>query len=131
MYYRFFLFFFFMTVAVVSGQDQSRLLSKEEAVNMVLKNNFGVKIAQNNIEIAENNKGLLNSGYLPTLSGSAGADYARSNINTEFPGQSLTDDDGNPIFGTDGEPVARPDFVLNQAESQRYNASLNFGLHAF
>ncbi len=91
---------------------QEPLLSKEEAVGIALENNFGIKVAQNQVEIAANNKSILNSGYLPTLTATAGANYNRDDSTIEFPGQ-LTED---------GEP--RPDLEINQAEAQRYNSGL-------
>ena len=45
------------------------LLSKEEAISQMLVNNFGIKIAENQVEVADNNQSVLNSGYLPTLTG--------------------------------------------------------------
>ena len=35
-----------------------------------MENNFDLAIADNAVKIAENNTSLLNSGYLPTLTGS-------------------------------------------------------------
>ena len=62
------------------------LLSKEEAISQMLVNNFGIKIAENQVEVADNNQSVLNSGYLPTLTGNANAQYDRSNETREFPG---------------------------------------------
>lgn len=92
---------------------QEKLLSKEEAVNVALENNFGIKVAKNQIKIADNNKSILNSGYLPTLTNSTAANYNRDDAVIEFPGQ--LDQNGNP----------RTDVNLNKAEAQRYNSTLN------
>lgn len=100
------------------GAAQS-ILSKQEAVSQMLANNFGVQIAANDVEVADNNQGLLNSGYLPTLTGSARAEYNNANENREFPG----------IFNNEGEP--RPDVEIENAESQGYNASLNLNYVLF
>lgn len=91
---------------------QENLLSKEEAVNLALENNFGIAVARNQIKIAENNKSLLNSGFLPSLTGTAGATYNRDDSEIEFPGQVL--DDGSP----------RPNLEIDKAEAQRYNGAL-------
>jgi len=116
--------FFFTIFSNVSGQEE--LLSKQEAVVLALENNFGIKVARNEVEIAENNKSVLNSGFLPTLTGNAGANYQRDDSTFEFPGQFLRDQDGNVIVDPDtGAPVPRPDTDLYKAEAQRYNASLN------
>ena len=98
---------------------QENLLSKEEAVKLALENNFGIKIAENQVAIADNNQSLLNSGYLPSLTGTAGANYNELNSTTGYPGQ----------FDSDGQ--ARPDLEINHAESQSYNAGLNVGYTIF
>jgi len=91
---------------------QDTLLSKEEAVVKALENNFGIQVAKNQVQIAENNQSVLNSGYLPTLTGNAGANYQRDDNTIEFPGR-LTQD-GSPF----------PDVNLYKAEAQRFNGSL-------
>ena len=94
------------------------VLTKQEAIRLTLENNLGIQIAQNNVEIAENNKGVFNSGFLPTLTGSAGANYQRDDSTFEFPGQFSIDE-------TTGERIPRPDADLYKAEAQRYNARLS------
>lgn len=96
---------------------QEIVLSKEDAVAKALENNFGIQVAKNQVEIAENNKSVLNSGFLPTLTGNAGANYQRDDSTFEFPGQFVTDPDT-------GNSVPRPDTDLYKAEAQRYNAGL-------
>ncbi len=92
---------------------QENILAKEDAVSIALENNYGIKMAKNRAVIAKNNKSVLNSGYLPTLTGNAGANYNDLiNSTTEYPGQ----------FETDGTP--RADIEIKDAESQTYNAGL-------
>ncbi len=100
-----------ITTAVISAQET--VLSKEAAVNLALENNFGIKVAKNQVKIAGNNKSILNSGYLPTLSNTTTANYNRDDSVIEFPGQ--TNDDGTP----------RADLDIYKAEAQRYNSTLN------
>jgi len=87
------------------------VLSKEEAISLTLENNYGIKIANNNVEVAENNKSILNSGYLPTFTGIAGATYNQDNISAEF---------------NNGESTS-----LDGAESSRYNAGINLNYTIF
>tara|TARA_B100001146_G_scaffold213216_1_gene213376 strand:- start:16745 stop:18070 length:1326 start_codon:yes stop_codon:yes gene_type:complete len=87
------------------------VLSKEEAIEETLSNNFGIEIAGNDLEIADNNKGILNSGYLPRLTGNAGANY-----NVEDQEVTLRDGSENNVDG---------------AETERYNASLNLNYTLF
>ena len=87
------------------------VLTKEEAVSKALENNYGVQIAKNDVAVAENNTSILNSGYLPTVTGSAGATYNLDNTEAEFSNGDVT--------------------VLNGAESSRYNASVNLNYTLF
>jgi len=98
---------------------QEKLLSKTEAIALALEQNFGIKVAENTVEIADNNQGVLNTGFLPTLSGSAGATYIKDDSTIEFPGQ--VDENGDP----------RPDVEINNAEAQRYTAGLNLNYTLF
>ncbi|MDH7447860.1 TolC family protein [Aquimarina sp. 2201CG14-23] len=98
---------------LITGNVVAQTLTKEEAIRLTLENNFGILIATNNIEIAKNNKGVLNSGYLPTLTGTAGANYQSATTNTSFP--------------TSGDP----DREIEDAETQRYNAGVNLNYTLF
>jgi len=102
---------FVFVVTIITAQE--KVLSKEEAINLALENNFGIKVAKNQVEIADNNQSILNSGYLPTLSNSTSANYNRDDAVIEFPGQ----------LNQDGSP--RADVNLYKAEAQRYNSTLN------
>lgn len=95
-------------VQVTAAQQ---VLTKEEAVEQALRNNFGIVIAGNQLEIAENNKSILNSGYLPSLTGNAGTSY---NIED----QEVTFQDGRTN-------------IVNGAETERYNASINLNYTLF
>ncbi len=110
--------FLVFLLGIFAGFAQEPTLSKQEAMDLALENNFGIKVARNQVAIADNNQSILNSGFLPTLTANAGATYNRDDINVEFPGQ----------FDDNGEP--RPDFELNKAEAQRYNTgvTLNYTL---
>ncbi|ADV48199.1 outer membrane efflux protein [Cellulophaga algicola DSM 14237] len=99
---------------------QDNLLTKEAAISIALENNFGIKIAKNQVEVADNNRSILNSGYLPSLTGVAGANYNELNSNTGYPGQ----------FEADGV-TSRADLEINHAESQTYNAGLNLNYTLF
>lgn len=87
------------------------LLTKKEALEIALENNYGVKIANNNLEIAKNNSSVYNSGYLPTISANAGANYNNSN-------QEIEQQSGD-VISVDG------------AETKSYNASLNLNYTLF
>ncbi len=118
-----FTLFFLMPITALLAQEE--LLSKDEAMTRALENNFGIQVARNQVEIAENNSSILNSGFLPTLAGNAGANYQRDDSTFEFPGQFLRDPaTGETQLDGSGNPVPRPDTSLYKAEAQRYNAAL-------
>lgn len=85
--------------------SQENVLTKEEVIARALQENFGILLANNNIEIAENNQSIFNSGYLPTLTGLAGANY---DINDRVT-----------------EPEDRETIVQKGIENNSYNASIN------
>jgi len=101
-----------------SQQITETLLSREQAVELMLENNYGIKIANNMTEIAENNAGILNSGYLPSLQGTASASYDDTDSTTDFDG------------ALDESGVPRTNIEINDAETRQYNAgvALNYTL---
>ncbi|MEO9954017.1 TolC family protein [Nonlabens sp.] len=101
-----------------SQQITETLLSREQAVELMLENNYGIKIANNTTEIAENNAGILNSGYLPSLQGTASASYDDTDSTTDFDG------------ALDESGVPRTNIEINDAETRQYNAgvALNYTL---
>jgi len=63
---------------VFSAYSQE-ILQKNEAVKIAMENNFDIQISYNNMAAAENNASIENSNYLPSVSGTAGANYSNSN----------------------------------------------------
>lgn len=92
------------------------ILTKQEALEIALKNNFGIKIANNNVKIAKNNSSILNSRFLPSAAINSGADYRRNNQKIVF-----TD----PSSGNDAE--RRGDGVITKT----YNTSLGINYTLF
>lgn len=92
----------------VNGQE---LLKKEDAIAIALENNFDIQVAKNNLSVAENNADLLNSGYLPTLSGSA--DINKTTTNSTLVNQAAVEETRNGL------------------ESNRKNAGVNFNYTVF
>jgi len=88
-----------------------KVLSPQEAISLALENNYGIKMANNTVEIAENNTSILNSGFLPTVTGNSGATYNLDNTEAVFSNGNVTN--------------------LNGAESSRYNASVNLNYTIF
>ena len=110
------IFLFILITNYINGQ---KFISKEEALELVLENNFGIKVSKNTTEIVKNNSSILNSGYLPSLSISSGGNYTGSDTEIAFPGQF--DNQGNPL----------PNRVFEDQEAQRFNAGLNLNYTLF
>ncbi|MCM4158425.1 TolC family protein [Antarcticibacterium flavum] len=102
--------FLFLFVAG-NTYSQTQVLSKEEAIIKTLENNYGIRMSQNMVEIADNSQSILNSGYLPSISGLAGANYNNEDINATLQG---------------GE-----ERVVDGAKTNRYNASVNLNYTLF
>lgn len=80
---------------VIDTSAISMPISIKGAVDIAMKNNYTIKIARNNIEIAENNAGLLNSGFLPTLSASGGLAHKNEDTYSESSTGAINDENGN------------------------------------
>jgi len=64
--HRYFLFIL-IYVSCFKLQAQEEVLSLEEVIEIGLKNNYDILVANNNLEIADNNVSLGNAGFLPTV----------------------------------------------------------------
>lgn len=63
-------FSFAMAITIAKAQQpQAPLLTLKDAVEIALKNNYNIKLSQNNSTIASNNVTLGNAGILPQLTG--------------------------------------------------------------
>lgn len=105
--------FIFSSIVLISqiSLHAQELITPQKAVSLALENNYGIKLVNTDVELAKNNANILNSGYLPTLTGSAGAVYNRDNTEATFSDGGVT--------------------VLNGAESSSYNASVNLDYTLF
>lgn len=88
-----------------------KILTKEEAVAVTLKNNYNIQLTNNNVSIAKNNTSIYNSGYLPTVTASGGANYSN--------------------YNTDSETHAGVNTSVKNAETQTYSASVGINYTLF
>jgi outer membrane protein TolC len=95
----------FIAVFATFQLGAQTILTKKEAIKIALENNYGIKIAYNNVEVAKNNSGIYNSRYLPSVSASTGANYSNNN-------QDITAQSGAAT-------------IVNGAVTKSYNASVN------
>ena len=88
-----------------------QLVKPSEAIALALEHNYGIQIANNNINVAANNKNILNTGYLHTVTGNAAG-----SIDTQDAEGQLANGDVR---------------VAEGAETRRYNASINLNYIVF
>ena len=77
----------FLTILVsvfLSATYAQELLSLDQAIELSLKQNFGIKVASTRKKIGENDNTLGNAGFLPTVTGQASKNYSISKIDQEF-----------------------------------------------
>lgn len=91
--------------------NAQNILTKEAAVQKALEHNYGIRIAKNNVAVAENNASVFNTNHLPTLSSSAGATYRNDN-------QDIVRQDGSETS-------------ITGAETKSYNASVTLNYTIF
>ncbi|MBT3741861.1 MAG: TolC family protein [Polaribacter sp.] len=99
-----------VVLSTLPGFSQD-ILTKKDALKITLENNFGIKIANNNLEVAKNNTSIYNTGFLPTVAVSSGANYRRDN-------QTINRQDGTSTS-------------IDGAVTKSYNASLNLNYTIF
>ena len=85
-------------------------LSLEDAIGAGLENNYGIKVFENRLSIAENNRSIGNAGFLPTLDLSGSRSESLEDSEFSAGGQSQT---------------------ANDARSTTTNASLNLNWTLF
>ncbi|MCK5816279.1 MAG: TolC family protein, partial [Flavobacteriaceae bacterium] len=77
-------YIYIVALLVISIKTQSQnLLTKDDAIKIALEQNYDIQVTQKNVEIAENNASIYNSGFLPTASVNSGAGYANSSNKLE------------------------------------------------
>ncbi|MEK9559432.1 MAG: TolC family protein, partial [Flavobacteriaceae bacterium] len=103
--------FFFIAALALGSVSAQELLTPEQALSLTLENNFGILVSKISEAQAENNASLLNTGFLPTLTATSGANIARDNQEAVF-------QDGNSR-------------TVDGAETKRYNASVNLNVTLF
>ena len=96
---------------VNAQQPADSTLKLSAAVAIAMQKNHDILVARNSVRIAEVNKGILNSGFLPSLNGAAGASYSNNNTDVTF---------------ISGEKISK-----NGAASTNYNASLGLNYRLF
>lgn len=105
------LFLVLLGLSVNAQLEKDSVMSISSAVQLTMENNFDIQIAKNNIRIAENNAGVLNSGYLPSIVANAGGNYSNKNTDITY--------------------VTGDDVSVDGAVSKTFNASLGLNYRLF
>ncbi|NCO63913.1 MAG: TolC family protein [Flavobacteriales bacterium] len=103
--------FLMVMLGVCNAIAQQKILTPNEAVKLALDNNYGIKLANNQLEVAKNNASILNAGYLPSITGNAGASIDKQDSEGELANGEVRSAKG--------------------AETRRYNASINLNYTLF
>lgn len=99
-----------MSALLVNTLRAQNILSRTDAIDLVLENNFDIQIAKNDLRKAENNASLQNSGFLPTVSTNANANV------TYYNGENRT---------------VQGDIAFDAADAYSYGASLDLNYTVF
>ncbi len=91
-----------LLLCLTIGVKAQEVLTRDKAMELTLQNNYDIQVAQKNIDVAENNSSIYNSGYLPSASASG------SGTVTYYEGENET------VQGTQS---------FEAAEAYNYNAS--------
>ena len=115
---------FLVAFLSIFNSFSQEILTKKEALEITLKNNFGIKIANNNLEIAENNASILNSGFLPTATLNSGANYSRNNQSLTFTDRDTGNDasiSGNGVVSKNYSATLGVNYTIFDGLGRKYN----------
>lgn len=76
------LLFFFLLLPVLTHAQP--VLTLEQAIRTALENNYQIKIAQSQVQLAENDNRYRNAGFLPLVTGNAQKNFSHNNFNQSF-----------------------------------------------
>lgn len=106
----------FAGMFAANGQE---LLEKQSAVSIALENNYDIKVSNNELEAAKNSSSIYNSGYLPSVFASGGADYQDNQSKIEFQNGEVQDD--IETTRTSYNAAVGVDYLLFDGFGRKYN----------
>ena len=112
---------FLATVLMTLGLsiNAQELLEKQGAVNIALENNYDIKVSNNDLEAAKNSSSIYNSGYLPSVFATGGADYQNQESKIEFQNGDTQDDIENTTNALSASVGV--DYLLFDGFGRKYN----------
>lgn len=78
------IFFLICSTVLASAAYAQDTLQLDEALNLGLENNFGIKLVRNNVQIARNNNTYGNAGFYPEIAATGAYDNSLSNTEQRF-----------------------------------------------
>ncbi len=109
-------------VITLNVHAQDSLLSKRDAVDIALENNYDIRIAEGNVESAANSASIYNSGYLPSVGASGGANYNVQDNFIENQDGSDTDERGVQTYSFSGSVALN--YTIFNGLGRKYNYEL-------
>ncbi|MFT5640320.1 MAG: outer membrane protein TolC [Cyclobacteriaceae bacterium] len=109
-----------LAATITYGQE---LLSKQEAISLALESNFDIVRSNQSILIEENNTSIYNSGYLPTVNGTANINFNVENVTAEF--QDGTERSLDRAKSNSRSAGLNVNWVLFDGFNRSYTMSLN------
>ena len=79
---------------ICSSASAQQLLTLEEAIKIALEENYSIKVAKNEVTIAENSAHPGKAGLLPTLDLNGNYQYSNNNTTQQFVGQEPNEING-------------------------------------
>lgn len=102
------------------------ILTKERALEITLENNFGIKIAKNNLAIAANNTSIYNTRKLPTATLNSGTNYSRNNQSLTFIDRETGNDSeisGNGVVAKTYNASIGVNYTIFDGFGRKYNVA--------
>ncbi|MEL4455133.1 TolC family protein [Lutimonas vermicola] len=112
--------FFALLLSILSfSVNAQEFLEKQGAVNIALENNYDIKVSNNDLEAAKNSSSIYNSGYLPSVFASGGAEYQDQMSEIEFQNGETQDDIENTTNAYSASVGV--DYLLFDGFGRKYN----------
>ncbi len=104
------------TLQTVNAQ---KIITKKEAIQIALKNNYGILLATNQVKIAKNNASIYNSKLLPTVTAKGGFNFDLNDQETALPNGTINSSNGIDTKTYSASLVAN--YTLFDGNGRKYN----------
>ncbi|GAA0528038.1 TolC family protein [Chitinophaga japonensis] len=87
------IFIFILSLLAIKGHTQ-QVLTLEQAIDLALKNNYDIRLARNDADVAANDYAYANFAFAPRLNGTAGRTWSHQATKQEFANGNKRDTSG-------------------------------------